>query len=271
MISLRDVVTGFGNRDPLAEVWRRSLHGGGGGSAVITGVPPLRYIGNGRPLTDYLISGNTVQDGTPTPENPVPVVGCGTDTAGEWTFPLTVNDTEYPIYLGTVPTMRRIKKLVLTGEENWQLVNRIESVGGQYFNRSIGTQERTEFGKMLCSHYIVANPYDRLTACCVLANYSQGIDVRVNNPSTESNIDNFKAYLAAQYAAGTPVTVWYVLETPKTAVVNEPLMKIGDYADTVSAEQAGVTIPTVSGANVLDVPTEVPPSEIAIKGGIRSV
>lgn len=60
MISLRDVVTGFGNRDPLAEVWRRSLRGGGGGSAVITGVPPLRYIGDGRPLTDYLISGNAV-------------------------------------------------------------------------------------------------------------------------------------------------------------------------------------------------------------------
>ena len=32
---------------------------------------------SGEPLTDYTISGNTVQDGTPTPEAPVDVVGCG--------------------------------------------------------------------------------------------------------------------------------------------------------------------------------------------------
>ena len=80
MISLRDVVTGFGVRDPLAEVWRRSLRGGGGGAAEITGVPPLRYIGDGRPLTDYRIAGNAVQDGTPSPDAPVDATGCGVRT-----------------------------------------------------------------------------------------------------------------------------------------------------------------------------------------------
>ena len=65
------------------------------------------------------------------------------------------------------------------------------------------------------------------------------------------------SYLAAQYAAGTPVTVWYVLETPETAVVNEPLMKIGDYADSLST-----SIPTIDGANALSVGTTVQPSEV---------
>ena len=47
-------------------------------------------------------------------------------------------------------------------------------------------------------------------------------------------------------------------------------MKIGDYADTVSAAQTGVTIPTVSGANVLDMTSPVKPSEMYIKGkGIK--
>lgn len=169
-----------------------------------------------------------------------------------------------PVYLGQTQTVRRIRKLVLDGTENWRLLNRIASVGGKYFSIAIATQERTEFGKMLCSHYTVANPYDRLTACCVLANYSQGIDVRVNNPSTDENIDDFKSYLADQYAAGTPVTIWYVLAEPETAIVNEPLAKIGTYADELHSTDAGVTIPTTEGQNTLTVDTDLQPSEMTI-------
>jgi hypothetical protein len=172
-------------------------------------------------------------------------------------IPISSAGQTTPIYLGEVETTRRIKKLVLDGTENWRLNNRIASVGGKYFNLSIATQERTEFGKMLCSHYTVGNPYDRLTACCVAVNYSQGIDIRVNNPSTDGNITDFKAYLAAQYAAGTPVTIWYMLATPETAVVNEPLMKIGDYADSLTT-----SIPCTAGENTLDVQTTVAPSEV---------
>lgn len=377
MISLRDVVTGFGNRDPLAAVWRRSLRGG---SAVITGVPPLRYIGNGRPLTDYLISGNAVQDGTPSPDAPVDATGSGvrtrnlfdaefvqggvltdggitnatsrarakvyvrpnetysfscnaptriiyaygnddapirimyddprgTDvasfTAPEGTayvwicvmneggtgtilpssvetpmlnlgstalpyepygykLPLTVNGTEYPIYLGTVPTTRRVKKLVLTGEEQWNKSDRY--IGSCYAYLSAVAPDAMPYSPIVCTH--ASN-----NAGAYL--YGNG---RIDNNSlslwlfdTTISPANFKSYLAAQYANGTPVTIWYVLVEPETAVVNEPLMKIGDYADTISSAQAQVTMPTVSGENILDVPTEVKPSEITIKGGISSV
>lgn len=182
-----------------------------------------------------------------------------------WAEKITCAGQTTPVYLGQTQTVRRIKKLVFDGTENWRLVNkRIASVGGKYFSLSIATQERTEFGKMLCSHYTVANPYDRLTACCVLANYSQGIDVRVNNPSTDENIDDFKSYLADQYAAGTPVMVWYVLATPTTGIVNEPLAKIGDYADELHSADAGVSIPTVKGSNTLTVDTALQPSEMSI-------
>lgn len=34
-------------------------------------------------------------------------------------LPLTVNSTAYPIYLGEAQTTRKIKKLVLTGGEDW--------------------------------------------------------------------------------------------------------------------------------------------------------
>ena len=274
MISLRDVVTGFGARDPLAEVWRRDLRGGGGGAAEITGVPPLRYIGDGRPLTDYLISGNTLQDGTPSADAPVDAAGCGTDTAGVWTLPLTVNDTEYPIYLGQVETTRRIKKLVLTGEEEIAI-----KAGNAKWFIPISDMRLPTTASILwyCSHYqAVANnapwaSYDYMISWSTTdTGSSKGLRIRDVNFLSGVTVADFKAYLASQYAAGTPVTIWYALADPETTVVNEPLMRIGDYADTVSFAQAGVTIPTVNGANVLDMTSPVKPSEVYIKGkGIK--
>ena len=37
----------------------------------LTGIPPLSFTADGAPLLDYLISGNTVQSGTPTPGSPI--------------------------------------------------------------------------------------------------------------------------------------------------------------------------------------------------------
>jgi hypothetical protein len=48
-----------------------------------------------------------------------------------------------------------------------------------------------------------------------------------------------------------------MLATPETAVVNEPLMKIGDYADSLTT-----SIPCTAGENTLDVQTTVAPSEV---------
>jgi hypothetical protein len=42
-------------------------------------------------------------------------------------------------------------------------------------------------------------------------------------------------------------------------------MKIGDYADTLSMEQAGVQIPTNKGSTTLDVLTAVKPSNISLR------
>lgn len=354
-------------------------------SNEIYGTLPLYHNGKGYDLTDYLISGNTVQDGTPAPEDPVDATGSGVRTGNlfdaatlengiylaasgnkygdatkgvrsgtkikvllnttytlsvqssenislrvlEWgngTFikqtpkynmsgsvsltvtttaetteiafnvegesgqyaasimlnlgstalpyepyghklPLTVNGTEYPIYLGQVETTRRIKKLVLTGEESWQYhptyyVYRISIIN------ALTTANATT---SMSSHY-AASPntasYSALgnLSMCVRADASQ-LWIRDTRVQT---VPDWKSYLAAQYQNGTPVTVWYVLAEPETAVVNEPLMKIGDYADTISFAQAGITFPTVSGENILDMASPVKPSEMYVKGkGIK--
>lgn len=41
---------------------------------------PLSFKGLGKSLTDCTVYGNTAQNGTPTPEAPVDVVGCGVRT-----------------------------------------------------------------------------------------------------------------------------------------------------------------------------------------------
>lgn len=46
----------------------------------LSGVPPLSFTAKGKPLTAWSITGNTVQNGTPTPENPVEVQAVGDRT-----------------------------------------------------------------------------------------------------------------------------------------------------------------------------------------------
>ena len=75
---------------------------------------------------------------------------------------------------------------------------------------------------------------------------------------------SFKQFLDDELAAGHPVTIWYVLATPETGIVNEPLAKIEDYADELSSTDAGVAIPTVKGNNTLTVETDLQPSEMTI-------
>ena len=187
-------------------------------------------------------------------------------------LPLTVNSTEYPIYLGQVESTRRVKKLVLTGEENVTSSHLPQSL----FNIDV-TNYKRESGLtvLFCSHYVslpVVNAWSEVNNMrAAFYGGTSAVNLLYIRDSRFASVSDFKSYLAAQYAAGTPVTVWYVLAEPETAIVNEPLMKIGDYADTISFAQAGVTIPTENGENVLDVPAEVKPSEIMIKGGISSV
>lgn len=246
--------------DSYAKLWEKKSQSGYTVETYTGTLPATLQTVEGY-LEQYKIYGNTVQDGTPTPENPIVPSGCGElETtgahAGQYKLPLTVNGVEYPIYLGEVPTARKIKKLVLTGEENWN-------------KRSYGNTKHTfeyTFGSRiirgLCSHY----------AGYLSANIDKVDGIYLSNTTTIIITDlrfttsaDFKAYLATQYAAGTPVTVWYVLAKPETGIVNEPLMKIGDYADTIDSTQSTVQIPTAAGSTTISWAGEgLAPSEVEL-------
>lgn len=156
------------------------------------------------------------------------------------------------LYLATGACTRQIKKLVLTGNEAWTLET------GTTYQCSVD-MPLVGYVDELSTHYQMAISYAELISTNSTFALSKRPALFIND-NRFSTVSDFKAYLAAQYAAGTPVCVWYVLATPQTAVVNEPLRKIGDYADEVS----GITIPTIAGANTIDVDTTLKPSEVTV-------
>lgn len=159
-------------------------------------------------------------------------------------IPISSASTTTPVYLGEVQTTRKIKKLVFDGTEPWVLSGNIVF---------INNTDTEKLSPLICTHFPnVAN-----AGMWNGNNLVFQVDI---SRLGMSGRDAWITWLAAQYAAGTPVTVWYVLASEKTAVVNEPLMRIGDYADTVN----NITIPVTAGGDTLSVDTTVQPSEVSL-------
>lgn len=206
------------------------------------------------------LKGNMVQTGTPTPTNPIQPSECGElETTGEHTgqykIPISSANTITPVYLGEVESTRRIKKLVLTGEET------IGNYAGRiYIKIADGLKETIP---IFCTVYQTTNDSSISNSIRQIStgywSSTRDCALEINDPN-HNNSELMRNYLATQYAAGTPVTVWYVLATETTSIVNEPIRKIGDYADEVS----GITIPTIAGADILSVDTTLQPSEVTV-------
>lgn len=168
-------------------------------------------------------------------------------------IPILSGGVTTPVYLGEVRTTRNIKKLVLTGqEEGWTIGT---ASGHQRATITLPVQVG-EDNNGYCTHYkfeyAVANGN-----VYIASNFNM---LAIIDDTNAVDKTTFLAYLAAQYASGTPVCVWYVLANETTGIVNEPLRKIGDYADTVSS----ITIPTTAGANTLSIGTTVQPSKVNV-------
>ena len=140
-----------------------------------------------------------------------------------------LNET-LPVYLGEVPTVRRVKKLVLTGEESWSIFE--GSIRFFYVPLNQKCAE-TASRYFLCTH-----------RTGIQAPSTKDSLRWYDNDTNWQDLSSFKAWLAAQYAAGTPVTIWYVLANEQTTISNEPLCKISTYADELTTIQVhGLSAP----------------------------
>lgn len=233
--------------------------------STLSGIPPISFKSDGTPLTAWSISGAMTQTGTPTPDAPIMPEFVGTLDNTDWKIPITCAGQTAPVYLGQVSTVRRVKKLVLTGEENW---SKSTSADNTYLvsYTYLGIDAPYEKSISYCTHAVI----ETLLRNIENGEYILGQSSLYFRNDSISTKDDFKAWLASEYAAGHPVTIWYVLAEPETGIVNDPLAKIGDYADELNSTDAAVTIPTVKGQNTLTVDTDLQPSEVSITGHIKN-
>ena len=181
-------------------------------------------------------------------------------------IPIAVNDTEYPIYLGQVEATRKIKKLVLTGEESWTASTAWKSTNTSVFYTTVsGANNQDNNVRYVVSDRFISSSRNEVNSGdtdMIGLSARNALTIRISD-NIATTLTEFQTYLSTQYTNGTPVTVWYVLAAPETGIVNEPLMKIGNYADTISFAQAGATILTSDGDNTITFGTTVQPSAMS--------
>jgi hypothetical protein len=205
------------------------------------------------------IKGQSSQSGTPSPSNPVDVNGVGEletsgEHAGQYKIPILSAGQTNNIYLGEVESTRQIKKKVFDGTEA------IDLYEGKFFTKILDGM--SIIIAPYSSHYtgvsgsIADMPLNSVRQAAVKLWGQTPIPALIFY-NEYTSIADFKSYLQQQYTNGTPVCVWYVLAEPTTATVNEPLMKIGSYSDSLTT-----SIPVTAGSNTLDVQTTVAPSEV---------
>lgn len=222
MISIYDVLKaskGIHVDDTFAELWGRKLSNAYT-VATYTGTLPATL----RTVEGYLESYKIY--GTPTPENPIIPSGCGerVDITGLNEPLCGIGTYTDSLELSTGILTRRIKKRVLTGEETFSK-NNTQSTNYLYFT----SRFRDSINKtpVLCNELPVRssapqqqigvntdNPYS-----VVYLNFGAEI---MNAQPSGNTVAGLKKYLAAQYANGTPVTIWYVLAEPEVSTIPVP-------------------------------------------------
>lgn len=178
--------------------------------------------------------------------------------------------TTMPIYIGNNPlekvgnysdyvdyelqkVVRAIKKYVLTGNENWE-----EITGAfpsrKYFRWIFAPINYCIRHVCVSSHFTQATITTSTTTVGfdVFDSSTVGGDVLAIRPTNiqSTTLADFKSYLAAQYAAGTPVTIWCALTTAEEADPPVPLP----------------ALPTCEGETVVDYAGEsVAPEKVMFK------
>lgn len=143
---------------------------------------------------------------------------------------------------GTVT--RRVKKLVFDGTENWQ-----QAYNAPYMFSYLNISD-VGVGAPIMSHFILGNIGSTTTEIGFMLASSTQLRIRPDL-ATISSVDSFKQWLSSQYTAGTPVTLWHVLNTPTTEQVTVP------------------TLTPATGNNTLAIGTTLKPSSVSITGHIK--
>ena len=180
-----------------------------------------------RKIVDISLHGESIQSGTPTPENKVDIENIEGNIELKATNGLEETDENYQEQVVTFPLaegqklmegsyladdgIHHVRKqVVLTGTENWNLyLNKTKS-----FKLSISPWSYSG----VCTHYqgIISSFFDVKAGI-----YLSGSAMVIISDPRFSTVEEFKTYLAEQYSAGTPVTFEYIMMTNNLKIVEK--------------------------------------------------
>lgn len=193
--------------------------------------PPLEESGN--PVVCYPVAGSKLGvkaswkpmqegEGTPSPDNIRPIHGMDSvsitrqedELSTTLTLPSTVYGGEVDAVTGAGQEMWKL--LTLKGTENWRISGKSNEDGSDWYYASSKIADAInaspKAGNEICSHFPHANISNASTekGCAIV----WGTPCVRWGDTIPENTDTWKAYLAAQYAAGSPVKIAYKLATP---------------------------------------------------------
>lgn len=215
-------------------------------------------------LLGLRILGKTVQDGTPTPESPVDLESVGgSGTYDGWIIDGVEREQLFsfitPNGLPGIPVTsggnyvdgngqmwvcdeidfargvykQNCKKITFTGDENWRHYSNGTNQYTTFTNTSCFSLEKVEnkaigYETSLCSHFKNTNNATAFNATGAKHGmYSDHANLRnfyFAWGEVGQTVDEWKAWVKAQYDAGMPVEVVYVLEEPvETALSDEEM------------------------------------------------
>ena len=164
-------------------------------------------------------------------------------------IPISSGGTTTPVYLGQVQSTRNIYCMRLLNPSSVTTTSR----GYYRLQFSIADHRAPAYtsGGGVCNITTWDGNYDNIGF--VANNLTLYITQTISEWET---LEGAKTWLN-----NNPVYVWYILLNAETGIVNEPIRKIGDYADSIS----NVTqIPTTAGSQTFDVDTTLKPSEVQL-------
>lgn len=167
-------------------------------------------------------------------------------------IPILSGSTTTNVYLGEVQSVRHIRKYEFTGQESgWGKT----STGRM---RCALPNSPLKGEVCFCSHYVGTNTNQISSINDGECTISVSAYDFVVYDADYTTYEDYVTWVAQQYANGTPVCIWYVLATETTGIVNEPIRKIGDYSDSVTA-----SIPVIVGSDTVDIDTSLKPSAVS--------
>ena len=193
-----------------------------------------------RATSETLVAGDEVNDYEPAVVGDPEVLTVGTQTA---TVPdlYAVGDYRDEVDLVSGPVTRRVRRKVLTGEESVGLVS-----AATYYGRirvddpQMPTAARNQ---AVSTHFVwVEGTHPERTLGSVWCGWYGGEQYLYFTPTdqTLNTGEKIKAWLAAQYAAGTPVIIWYPLATPTIESVTPQALRTQDGTTIVSSSAGNV-------------------------------